>query len=354
MAQVDAHSNRTPPSSAPASGNTIPPRTHYRTPRNAMIPPQPTMRTHTIRMLIATGIGLVLMFALLMLAVQYAQHDWSRKNQRARSAHAAHPAVADSSAPAHAGWTYELPPSATRRELKRLRGDDFVPNQWLILGRGLSSKTDPGLVIRALRMAMAGGGETVGIKNDLGAVYLEQKRLPEALEQFQAAQQIRPGFPPTLFNLALGAISAREPAEALRYLSQYLGQRPGDTTALRLQATLLAQVGRPQDALNTLEKFLRDQKPEQPLFLEAAQLAARLGHSRKALLYLETAMSGNSIQAVVRTYQSSAFREIRLSGEGDALAARIAEKARLAFSSPIPDEDIQPIRGATAPEAIVR
>ena len=74
---------------------------------------------------------------------------------------------------------------------------------------------------------------------------------------------------------------------------------------------------------------------------------------QKALLYLETALSGNPIQSVVRTYQSSAFREIRLSGEGDALAARIAAKARMTYGTPIPDEDIQPIRAST-PEAKVR
>ena len=82
-------------------------------------------------------------------------------------------------------------------------------------------------------------------------------------------------------------------------------------------------------------------------------MAARRGQTGKALRYLETALNGNPIQSVVRTYQSAGFREIRLSGEGDRLAARMAERARMAFSSPIPAEDIQPLR-ETPPEAIVR
>ncbi len=66
-------------------------------------------------------------------------------------------------------------------------------------------------------------------------------------------------------------------------------------------------------------------------------LAARLGQNGNALRYLDTAMNGNPIQTVVRAYQSPAFREIRLSGEGDELAARMADKARVAFGTPIPD-----------------
>ena len=123
--------------------------------------------------------------------------------------------------------------------------------------------------------------------------------------------------------------------------------------ALRLQSTLLSQLGRPLEALLLLEKFLKGQPPQQPLFLEAAVLAARLGQNGNAIRYLETALNGNPIQAVVRTYQSTVFREIRLSGEGDKLSTRMADKARAAFGTPVPDTEIQPLR-ATTPEIKIR
>ncbi len=346
---------RTPPA-APPSANAIPPRERYRPARNPLTPPQPSLRTHTIRLAIATAIGLALMFALLMLAVKYAQLDWSRKNQRAASARV-RPAGAATETPAAAaapaGWKCVPSANATRRQLEQLAAAPRGLNGWLILARGLSGKNDPELVVASLRMAMAIAGESAEIRNDIGAAYLQQKRMKEASAQFHAADQIRPGSPPALYNLALCAISDRNPARAIRRLGQYLGQRPDDATALRLQATLLAQVGRTDEALNMLEKFLKNQPADQPLFLEAAQLAARLNQPGKALRYLETSFNGNSIQAVIRTYQSGVFRDIRLSGEGDALAARMAEKARLAYSSPIPDEEIRPLL-ETAPEAIVR
>jgi len=345
---------RTPPA-APPSANAIPPRERYRPVRNPLIPPQPSLRTHTIRLAVATAIGLALMFALLMLAVKYAELDWSRKNQRAASVRA-RPAGAATETPAAAapaGWKFIPSANATRRQLEWLATAPRGLNGWLILSRSLSGKNDPELVVASLRMAMAIAGESAEIRNDFGAAYLQQKRMKEASVQFHAADQIRPGFPPALYNLALCAISDRNPARAVRRLGQYLGQRPNDATALRLQATLLAQVGRADEALNMLEKFLKNQPADQPLFLEAAQLAARLNQPGKALRYLETSLNGNSIQAVIRTYQSGVFRDIRLSGEGDALAARMAENARMAYSSPISDEEIRPLL-ETAPEAIVR
>lgn len=343
-------------SDAQPQADPIPPRDHYRPRRNALIPPQPSVRTHVIRLVIATALSFALMSVLLLLAVQYLKRDWSRKQQRAWAAGAQRhaEAPAEEQPAVSAGQAFVLPPAAADRFLAQLATDPVSrKNGWLIFSRGLSDKTDAPLVISALRMAMATAGDGADVRNDLGAAYLQQRRMRQAAEQFAAAIQIRPGFAPALYNLALCAVSDRRPEEAVRRLGQYLGRRPDDAEALRLQATLLSQLGRTDEALLLLEKFLKDQPPAQPLFLEAAQLAARRGQTGKALRYLETALNGNPIQAVVRTYQSGVFREIRLSGEGDRLAARMAERARLAFSTPIPEEDIQPLR-ETQPEAIVR
>jgi tetratricopeptide (TPR) repeat protein len=344
---------------APPPGNAIPARGRYRPKRNPSIPPQPTIKSHTIRLLIGTAIGAAVMLVLLMLAVKYAQRDWNQKNQRAWAVSQARRdarVTTDSPAPEKTsipGEIFRPLPGATRRHLRRLSSDPLLANHWLLFARGLSDRTRPDFVIASLRMAMAVGGEDAGMKNDLGVVYLQQRRLREANQQFRAAEQIRPGFPPARYNLALCAISERNPILATRLLGQYLGQRPDDITALRLQSTLLTQLGRPEDALRMLERFLKSQSPEHPLFLEAATLAARLGQSGNALRYLDTAMNGNSIQSVVRTYQSPTFRDIRLSGEGDALATRIAGKARAAFGSPVTPADVQPLR-ATTPDAKVR
>ena len=339
------------------SGNPIPPRTYHRPLRNSAVVIPPRVKDRTVRLMVATAIGVALMLGLLMLAVQYAQRDWSQKNQRAKTSHApkSSASATDSAATALAaeGWTYELPASATQRQLARLATSRLSANDWLILARGLSNKEYPQLVIASLRMAMAVSGENAELKNDFGAVYLQQKRMKEASAQFRAAEQILPGFAPARFNLALCAIAERDPEKAVRLLGQYLGQRPADVAALRLQSTLLSQLGRPLEALHMLEKFLKDQPPQQPLFLEAAVLAARLGQNGNAIRYLETALNGNSIQAVVRTYQSTVFREIRLSGEGDKLSARMADKARAAFGTPVPDTEIQPLR-ATTPEIKIR
>lgn len=351
---IDSHQDdhQRPPS---GEGNTIPPRPHRRAERTWSIPTQPSIRHHTIRLVVATAIGLLLMVALLLLAMKYAQRDWSRKNLQARTSHA--PAsserLADSSPHATTpGWPYDWSPTATRRALTRLTSDPHVANWWLIQSRGHPDHDQPYLIVGLLRMAMATHGENAAIKNDFGAAYLQQRRVRAALGQFQAALQIEPGYPPALFNLALCSMTQRNPAEGSRYLARYLARRPTDTAAYRLQSSLLTQLGRPQQALEMLERFLREQPPTQPLFLEASLLAARLGQHSTALRYLEIALAGNSIQAVVRAYQSSSFRAIRLSGAGDALAARMASQARVAFGTPLPVDELAPQRAA--PDAIVR
>lgn len=343
--------DRTDPSAAP-----IPPRRQHRVARKSSIPPQPSIRRHLIRLAIATALGGALMLVLLMMAVKYAERDWSRKNQRAHALRIrpAPPVQEAATAPPPVrGWSHELPSAATDRFLRRLaRTARRGPNGWLILARAISDREKPHVPIHALRMAIAIDGESAAMKNDLGALYLQQRRVRQASAQFHAALQIQPGFPPALFNLALCSVAERNPGRAVELLAQYLARRPGDATAYRLQSTLLSQMGRPHDALRMLEIFLRDQSPEQPLFLEAALLAARLGQNGNALRYLETALAGNPIQSVVRAYQSPAFRNVRLSGEGDALATRMANRARVAYGVPIPTEEFQPLRAT--PDAIVR
>ncbi|MGD9781412.1 MAG: tetratricopeptide repeat protein [Kiritimatiellia bacterium] len=342
------------PARNPHADGAIPPRQHYRPARSAAIPPPPSPKRHAIRLAVATAIGVALMLFLLMMAVQYAKRDWSQKNQRARASGAKKPAAAEIQAEeTPQGWTYELRPLATRRALRRWSSDPLLPNAWILLARSLSEKTDRDLYASCLYMAMAVGGENARMHNDLGAVFLRQRRTKDAAAQFRAADQIRPGFAPARFNLALCAIAERNPAKAVKRLGQYLGQRPDDVPALRLQATLLSQLGRPEEALHLLEKFLKTQPPGQPLFLEAAELAARLGQDKSALLYLETAVNGNSIRAVARMFQSHAFRDIRLSGTAGPLAARLANQARAAFGAPIAADEIQPL-SAGATKAKVR
>lgn len=296
------------------------------------------------------------MLGLLMLAVHYLNRDWAQK-QRLASASAVKktpaPPAETPTAEIPAGWAYEWAPQATERHLRRLAGEHHVANWWAILARSLADQPKPDLLVSALYMAMASQGENAGIKNDLGAVFLQQRRLPDAVVQFHAADQIQPGFAPARFNLALCALADRNPVRAIQLLGQYLGQRSADEAALRLQVSLLAQLGQARTGFAMLEKFLKDQPREQPLFLEAAVLAARLGETGNALRYLETAMNGNSIQAVVRTYQAPVFRDIRLSGAGDKLASRMADKARAAFGAPLPTTEVKPQR-ASMPNAKVR
>lgn len=355
MVSSVTHSTAKPESAGPntASANHIPPREPMRAPRRRTLPPRPSARTYTIRMIMGVGLALLAMLALLMLAVKYATHDWDQKNQRAKrvsaSATTKKPQTAEQASNA---WRYELPRTATVREMKRLTQDPFISNHWLILGRSLTDKTSFQIILSSYWLALAVDGESAAIRNDLGAAYLRQGRIKAAQTQFYFAQKIEPGFVPALFNLALCAIAERNPPKASELLNQYLARRPQDLAALRLQASLLSQSGQTGAALRMLERVLKSESSSHPLFLEAALYAAQLGQQGKAIRYLETSMNGNPIQSVIRVFQSPPFRDIRLSAEGSALSSRLASRARIQYGTPMTMEEIPPLR--SAPEAIVR
>ena len=75
---IDSHQDdhQRPPS---GEGNTILPRPHRRAERTWSIPTHPSIRHHTIRLVVATAIGLLLMVALLLLALSVnLLGDWLR------------------------------------------------------------------------------------------------------------------------------------------------------------------------------------------------------------------------------------------------------------------------------------
>ena len=121
MVSSVTHSTAKPESAGPntASANHIPPREPMRAPRRRTLPPRPSARTYTIRMIMGVGLALLAMLALLMLAVKYATHDWDQKNQRAKRVSA--PATTkkpQTAEQASNAWRYELPRAATVREMK--------------------------------------------------------------------------------------------------------------------------------------------------------------------------------------------------------------------------------------------
>ncbi|MDR0994041.1 MAG: hypothetical protein LBN38_05705 [Verrucomicrobiota bacterium] len=342
MAFLDEHAGEASAPSSPNVPNRIPPRKYYRPPRDPRIPPQTTTRKHILRLVATVTGGAAIMLLLLMVAIKYAQRDWSRKNHRARytsSSMLGAPVPQPLKDPfASSGWAYSPAPGNGNRYLRHLTRDRFIRNHWVLLAHGLAEGASPQLMLQAIRMAMAAEGDTAALRNHYGALLLQKNRIGEAEEQFRLAHRLRPGDAAVLFNLAMSTLAQNQPAQASQWLSRYLARHPEDAAAVRLQTALLSQFGEYPLALDRLERFLISQPPSQALFLEAAVLAARLGQTGKALRYLEIALNGNPIRTVARTYQSSAFRDIRLSGAGDAFATQLAAKARTVLGGPTAGE----------------
>ncbi|HEY7461481.1 MAG TPA: tetratricopeptide repeat protein [Gemmatimonadota bacterium] len=80
---------------------------------------------------------------------------------------------------------------------------------------------------------------------NLAHAYLSVGKVPEAIEQYRWVEARQPGNLPVLYNLGIVFADLNKPAEARRYLTEYLRLAPEGDPASRKAAEVLAEVGGP-------------------------------------------------------------------------------------------------------------
>lgn len=294
----------------------------------------------------------------LFIAKKVLVSDWADKTQAAKAAAAeraakaeaereriAHDAADAALEPletlrrqAAASWLYvdgRVDGRRTLRTLARFGTEAGLPENasWRILGTARPARSDRALSAAALRMA----GDDPRTLNAWALRDMELGDHPSAIRRLRALLALHPGTPSALYNLALCHIYLRQPAPALAALSAYLGQRPRDEAALRLQTALLVQLDQAPLALSILETHVSAVGRPTSILLDAAYLEARAGHSSAAIRHLEAAIPAVPLSRIIQVYNTPDFQQARLTAAGQALTAKLAALARSAAASPLLD-----------------
>jgi len=126
-----------------------------------------------------------------------------------------------------------------------------------------------------------------------GNAFLQLERYSEAEESFRAALELKPSRPNALANVGLVLLLRGDAQGALSQVERALALEPGNEAALRMQAQVLIQLGRPQEASEVAQK-LKNSTAQDHLIGWAA---LRAGNLDDAVAHFENAHLADSENA---------------------------------------------------------
>ena len=92
--------------------------------------------------------------------------------------------------------------------------------------------------------------------NDLSALQMRQRRIPEAMRTLEAGLKIKPDDPVLLNNMGMCCLIRKEYEKALSYFTEAAGLVPENTRYRSNMATTLALLGRREEALSLYRQIL--------------------------------------------------------------------------------------------------
>lgn len=156
--------------------------------------------------------------------------------------------------------------------------------------------------------------------NNLGLVYLERRETDRALEHFQAASRLRPGFLNARFNLGLAQEQKGLHADAEKTYRALLADQPRQAEALMRLAEMMRAQNRNDEALALFEKAVEvDSDPR--LWSSFARFLLDLGQAERAQNVAVTALQSDpSLIEAQLVLVEIALRGDDLDGAGERLA----------------------------------
>ncbi|HMP74058.1 MAG TPA: tetratricopeptide repeat protein [Kiritimatiellia bacterium] len=182
--------------------------------------------------------------------------------------------------------------------------------------------------ITSLTLALDTQPDSPDLLDHLGFAYLQSGQPELALQAFQAVLLLEPDHDPSLFHAALAAIELRDLEHARDFLARHRELHPEDPRAPREEARISTLEGDPLTALHHLDEAIR-LGPQWPApSLDAARILAALDRPDEAIAHLSRVLDITDPITVFHIYQHPAFRDARLTEAGRELERRIARAAR--------------------------
>lgn len=139
------------------------------------------------------------------------------------------------------------------------------------------------------RAAIAAGGGTPDVLNNLGIALIHLQRFEEAVPVLADSVRARPGHSGTLSNLAGALCKVGAPADALRYADAALALAPALRPALLARASALRLLGKASEACAATEQIVRDNPQDATGWLEHGFSLAAAGNHEDAIRAFEEA-----------------------------------------------------------------
>jgi len=92
--------------------------------------------------------------------------------------------------------------------------------------------------------------------NNFGAILLRRGRLPEAIDEFQAALGIKPGYADAHYNLGNALVKQGSLTKGVHHFSEALDRQPGNVKTLNNLAATLVLLARYPEAIENFKKAL--------------------------------------------------------------------------------------------------
>ncbi|QHI68869.1 tetratricopeptide repeat protein [Tichowtungia aerotolerans] len=167
-------------------------------------------------------------------------------------------------------------------------------------------------------------GPTLTVLNNLGAALVRTGELDRAEEYLLQANELDPGYPGGLKNMALLYHKKEQPEKALTYFEDYLARHCEDVETAELYANYLTELDRRSQAIDFLANYSQQNTDHAlPLYLLLAKFEAQATNTTAAVAALDRATEHISPNLALTKLNRDEFDSIRNTEEFRALVQRV-------------------------------
>ncbi|MBO6940143.1 MAG: tetratricopeptide repeat protein [Deltaproteobacteria bacterium] len=156
------------------------------------------------------------------------------------------------------------------------------PRTAFLRGRLAEAKEDLEAAKRFYEAASADDESRPEALMHLGAIALEQERLPDAIDRLEGAVEAAPANAPAVAMLARAHLQNEDADEALEVIERGLRASPDDPGILVARAEVQLAADQPEAAMRTLESLVEQRPNDADLHSSLGEAARRMGNLERA------------------------------------------------------------------------